>query len=403
MDRQTDGDEIASLEKGKANESTTGRGEDKDSSTQIGSTVNYGQNGTENSESKRSETTDGENNEHEESLHREEKNERRTRGPRGHQSSRASAGGTTAPEGKKGKDEKAGSADGSGGAEDPGTECRRLQRTYSVRPCISWGDAARRSDIQERWTELDCDTQLGVICQVAGADAPPEALPGTDDLELGRRHLMTARGWDGVGGSSDFRSMEEALEAARQLLEKADAVGNGGATYLLGEMAEFGEGVADKGDEPDEAAAARLYASAAARKSPEARYAVADRLAASLSSPWICAQCAVRDGVSDGSSSGGSKHADPAGQTAVLEALISAARRGSTLALLALSAKDYEAALGGAGGPEAESRCEAAFQYLRPAADAAVKAIQESGGGAAETEQVVAHATARVHAPQCAT
>ena len=38
--------------------------------------------------------------------------------------------------------------------------------------------------------------------------------------------------------------------------------------------------------------------------------------------------------------------------------------------------------------PERGRRCEAAFQYVRGAADAAVKAIQESGGSAAETEQV---------------
>ncbi len=275
----------------------------------------------------------------------------RERDPKGD----AKTGGGAKVRRNHGKDRGSSSEKGGKVEEDSSTECQGLQRTYGVRPCISWGEAARRSDIQERWTQLDCDKQLGVVCQVAGADDPaPDTLPGSEDFEQGRRHLMTARGWEGVGGSSDFHSMAEA-------------------------------------DEPDEAATAELYARAAARKSPEARYAVADRLAATLSYRWICAQCAVREGaVGAGDDSDGD---DPAGHAGVQEALMNAARRGSTLALLALSAKDYEAALG--SGPKAEAQCEAAFQYLRPAADLAVKAIQDSGGGAAETEQVAARSATR--------
>jgi TPR repeat protein len=312
----------------------------------------------------------------------------RERDPKGD----AKTGGGAKVRRNHGKDRGSSSEKGGKVEEDSSTECQGLQRTYGVRPCISWGEAARRSDIQERWTQLDCDKQLGVVCQVAGADDPaPDTLPGSEDFEQGRRHLMTARGWEGVGGSSDFHSMAEAQTAARRLLEQADGAGHGGATYLLGEMAEFGEGQPDRGDEPDEAATAELYARAAARKSPEARYAVADRLAATLSYRWICAQCAVREGaVGAGDDSDGD---DPAGHAGVQEALMNAARRGSTLALLALSAKDYEAALG--SGPKAEAQCEAAFQYLRPAADLAVKAIQDSGGGAAETEQVAARSATR--------
>jgi hypothetical protein len=37
-----------------------------------------------------------------------------------------------------------------GVGEDAGAECRGMARAYGVRPCVSWGDAARRSDVQVR-------------------------------------------------------------------------------------------------------------------------------------------------------------------------------------------------------------------------------------------------------------
>ena len=256
-----------------------------------------------------------------------------------------------------------------GDEEGAEAECRGLQRRYGVQPCVSWGEAARRSDVQERWSDLDCDAQLGVRCQVAGADdAAPDKQPGAQDYEAGRRSLMAARGWDGVGGSgSESRSAEEAFAAARLHLERASGAGHGGAAYLLGEMAEFGDSAAGEGD-ADEAAAARLYAAALARKSGEAGYALADRLAASLSEGWLCpATNGSGGGVGGGGGGGGGEDdGDPAGSAGVREAVMAAAMRGSELGLLALSAKDYEAALAAAEGPEAEARCEPAIPQMLP-------------------------------------
>lgn len=64
--------------------------------------------------------------------------------------------------------------------------------------------------------------------------------------------------------------------------------------------------------------------------------------------------------------------------------------------MLAMGSRAYEAS--GAGvmaergkgskEPEAEARCEEAFQWYRAVADRSARAIQESGGSDAETEQV---------------
>jgi hypothetical protein len=223
-------------------------------------------------------------------------------------------------------------------------------------------------------------------------DAEMSSFAGSEQVETAKELLRSARFQETPLSSSPRGdtppSRDQAISQALSLLEAASGSGNAEGAYLLAEMRDLGEVPHPQGEGGEGVMNAlwgggRVYADAVNMGSRDAMLAMAVNMTST--SIWTSPS-------SPGTFYGdGAKHRrERPSEAEDLLRKAASGGGGGGLALLALGRLHYEESGAGfiEGAQGDEGSCQKAYEVLRPAADEAVKAIQESGGSASEGEQV---------------
>ena len=215
-------------------------------------------------------------------------------------------------------------------------------------------------------------------------DVEVSSVAGSEQVETAKELLRSARFQETPLSSSprgdEPPSRDQAISQALGLLEAASGSGNAEGAYLLAEMRDLGEVPHPQGEGGEGVLSAlwgggRVYADAVNMGSRDAMLAMAVNMTST--SIWTSPS-------SSGTFYGdGAKHRrERPSEAEDLLRRAASGGGGGGLALLALSRLHYEESGAGfiEGAQGDEGSCQKAYEVLRPAADEAVKAIQESGG-----------------------